>query len=148
MLIVLLIITAAAAGAPIAACVLVSLASTREDSAGTLSEPAAGPLDSWARRILEFHTDAPNCFPHSRGRRLSHPATREADTRDVADDALDTPDDKWSDDHKRSRSLRPGVAAKYGSPSHGATICETWHPGCSSPGAAHPNGTPNRPLRI
>ena len=67
MLIVLLIVTSMAASAPIAACVLVSAASVREDSACTLGEPATRRVQTWARRILDFHTDSPDCFPRRSG---------------------------------------------------------------------------------
>src|SRR5215467_14007766 len=62
---VLFIIAALTASAPIAAAVLVSIASRREDSEWTLDEPNVSPTLTIARRILDFHTDNHGC-PRSR----------------------------------------------------------------------------------
>jgi hypothetical protein len=42
---------------PIVAIVLVSVASKREDAAGTLGGPAEGGIQIAARRVLDFHSD-------------------------------------------------------------------------------------------
>jgi hypothetical protein len=45
------------AGVPLAAVVLVSVASWREESARSLTGRAPGPLTHAARRLLAFHSD-------------------------------------------------------------------------------------------
>jgi hypothetical protein len=52
----LFLIAAAVISTPIIAAVLVSLGSRREDSAWTLAEPAPGPVQANARRIVGFHS--------------------------------------------------------------------------------------------
>jgi hypothetical protein len=42
---------------PVAAAVLVSVASRREDREWTLAGPASGPAATAARRILAFHSE-------------------------------------------------------------------------------------------
>lgn len=54
---VLFIIVALAASAPIAATVLVSIGSRREDSEWSLGDPVVGPVQMIARRIVGFRTD-------------------------------------------------------------------------------------------
>lgn len=54
---VLFIIVALAASAPIAAAVLVSIGSRREDEEWSLGQPVVGPVQMIARRILGFRTD-------------------------------------------------------------------------------------------
>ena len=66
MLIALVIVTLVVS-APIVACLLVSVASTREDSAYSLGNHAPGPVQAAARRILDFHTDAPSSLWYTRG---------------------------------------------------------------------------------
>jgi hypothetical protein len=53
----LILIALAVASIPIAATIIVSIASRREDSRWTLSGPAPGPTSAIARRLLDFHTD-------------------------------------------------------------------------------------------
>lgn len=67
MLIALVIVTAVVVSAPIVACLLVSVASKREDSAWSLGEHAPGSVQVAARRILDFHTDAPSSLGRTRG---------------------------------------------------------------------------------
>jgi hypothetical protein len=71
-----LIAAAAMAGAPIGASVLVSIASRREDAAGTLRRKAPGVIAIAARRILDFHSeyDAPPARPGRSGRATRIPA--------------------------------------------------------------------------
>jgi hypothetical protein len=57
MLVALYAIVAVAAGAPIVAAALVTVASKREDSAASLAGPARGPAQAWARRILGFRSE-------------------------------------------------------------------------------------------
>ncbi|HTP16903.1 MAG TPA: hypothetical protein VMK13_13855 [Streptosporangiaceae bacterium] len=61
------------AGVPFAAVVLVSVASCREDSAGSLAGPAPGPFSRAARRLLGFQS-AGICQPSSRARPRRAPA--------------------------------------------------------------------------
>jgi len=51
-LIVLLVVAAVVAGAPLGAAVLVTIASHREDAAGTLAGRPAGPFAAASRRLL------------------------------------------------------------------------------------------------
>lgn len=53
----LLIVVALTASTPIAAAVLVSIASRREDRDCSLNYPSVGPVQTVARRILCFRTD-------------------------------------------------------------------------------------------
>jgi hypothetical protein len=53
-----IIAAAAALTLPLAAIVLVSLASIHEESAQTLSRQAPGPTSRAARRLLGFHTES------------------------------------------------------------------------------------------
>jgi hypothetical protein len=55
---VLFIIVALTASTPIAAAVIVSIASRREDSQRTLGDPRVGSVQMIARRIVGFHTDS------------------------------------------------------------------------------------------
>ena len=57
MVIVLLVIAAVMVSAPLGAALLVSLASTREDSAHSLGRQAPGPAQAAARRLLAFHAE-------------------------------------------------------------------------------------------
>jgi hypothetical protein len=57
LLVALYVIIAVAAGAPILAAALVTVASKREDSAASLAGPARGPAQAWARRILGFRCE-------------------------------------------------------------------------------------------
>jgi hypothetical protein len=59
MIIALFIIIAAVVSMPMAAIVVVSIASRREDAAWTLGKPAPGTVQSAARRLLDFHTEDP-----------------------------------------------------------------------------------------
>ncbi len=51
------IVAAIIVSLPIIATVVVSVASKREDAAGTLGGPAEGGIQSAARRVLDFHSD-------------------------------------------------------------------------------------------
>jgi hypothetical protein len=44
---------------PIVATVVVSVASRREDKSWSLRDPAQGAVQAAARRIVDFHSDAP-----------------------------------------------------------------------------------------
>src|SRR5262245_36290959 len=59
MIIALFIIMAAVVSLPIAAVVVVSKASRREDAAWSLGEPAQGVAQAAARRLLDFHSEDP-----------------------------------------------------------------------------------------
>src|SRR5215472_6159407 len=59
-MVIALIVVTVVTSAPIFACLLVSVASTREDSAHSLGNHAPGPVQAAARRLLDFHTDAPS----------------------------------------------------------------------------------------
>ena len=52
-----LVIAVVASAAPIAVILVASVASRREDSAGSLGSPPPGPVRAIARRILDFHSD-------------------------------------------------------------------------------------------
>jgi hypothetical protein len=60
MIALLLVIAAGVASAPIVAVVLVAVASKREDAEYSLGDPAAGPVQDAARRILAFHSEDDN----------------------------------------------------------------------------------------
>ena len=55
MIIMLTVIAALIAGAPLAAVVLVTVASRREDTALSIAGRAPGPLTRAARRVVAFH---------------------------------------------------------------------------------------------
>jgi hypothetical protein len=57
LLVVVYVIAAVVAGAPVLATVLVTVASRREDSAASLAGPARGPAQAWARHILGFRCE-------------------------------------------------------------------------------------------
>lgn len=57
MIILLVIVAAAAVGASLAAVVMVSLGSRREDSAQSLASGPSGGLEAAARRLVGFHGD-------------------------------------------------------------------------------------------
>lgn len=59
MIIALFVIAAAVMCVPIAAVVLVAMASHREESALSLDKPARGVTQLAARRLLDFHSDDP-----------------------------------------------------------------------------------------
>ena len=87
MLIVLLIVAAVGVSAPVVGCVLISVASRREDSECSLGNRAPGHVQAWARRILGFHSDAPNCFRRRRSGQTGHLTSRDADSCRVAAEA-------------------------------------------------------------
>src|SRR6266568_4052642 len=55
MIILLTVIAIVVAGVPLAAIVLVTIASRREESARSMADRAPGPLERTARRLLAFH---------------------------------------------------------------------------------------------
>lgn len=67
MFILILCIAAMAVGAPIVAALTVTVASRREDAKWSLGNPARGPLEAIARRIVAFTAD-PMDWPRSRAR--------------------------------------------------------------------------------
>ena len=58
MFILILCIAAMVVGAPIAAALIVTVASRREDANWSLGRPARGPLEAVARRIVAFDADS------------------------------------------------------------------------------------------
>lgn len=68
-MIIALFIIAAVVSMPIAATVVVSIASRREDAAWSLGQPPQGLVQAAARRVLDFSTECPelqlpkNCSP-------------------------------------------------------------------------------------
>jgi hypothetical protein len=68
-MIIALFIIAAVVSMPIAATVVVSIASRREDAAWSLGQPPQGMVQATARRVLDFSTECPalqlpkNCSP-------------------------------------------------------------------------------------
>jgi hypothetical protein len=73
---VLMIVVIALAAVPasaVAAAVLVSLASRREDRAWTLSQPPAGAARAAARRIVGFHSEDPRWISAAGTRRTRPP---------------------------------------------------------------------------
>src|SRR5215472_9273930 len=64
---VLFIIAALTASTPMAAAILVSIASRREDNEWTLGEPNVPPILMIARRILDYRTDY-HRYPQLRSR--------------------------------------------------------------------------------
>lgn len=71
-MILVLFIIAAVVSMPIVAVVIVSMACRREESAWSLGQPARGPIEAAARRILAFHTEAP-VWPQPKNYRQSVP---------------------------------------------------------------------------
>jgi hypothetical protein len=69
-MIVIVFILAVVVSMPIAAVVLVSIASRREDSAWSLAEAPRGAGQAAARRILDFHTEKTS-LPVSKERELA-----------------------------------------------------------------------------
>jgi hypothetical protein len=65
MIILLTVIAALIAGAPLAGVVLVTMASRREETALSIADRAPGPLTRAARRVVAFHA-----------RGISRPASR------------------------------------------------------------------------
>jgi hypothetical protein len=59
MMIIALFVIAVVVSMPIAAVVVVSMASRREESAWSLGGPARGQVQAAARRILDFRSDDP-----------------------------------------------------------------------------------------
>ena len=55
MIILLTVIAIVIAGVPLAAVVLVTIASRREESARSMADRASGPLERAARKLLAFH---------------------------------------------------------------------------------------------
>jgi hypothetical protein len=70
MIILLTVIAALIAGAPLAGVVLVTMASRREETALSIADRASGPLTRAARRVVAFHA-----------RGISRPASRAAARR-------------------------------------------------------------------
>jgi hypothetical protein len=88
---VLFIIAALTASAPIAAAVLVSIASRREDHEWTLGEPNVSPTLMIARRILDYHTDNHRC-PRPRSRATARTPSREPATQPNPGEAPTAPE--------------------------------------------------------
>lgn len=72
-MILVLFIIAAVVSVPIVAVAIVSIACRREESAWSLGQPARGPVEAAARRILDFHTEDP-AWPQPRHCRQTVPA--------------------------------------------------------------------------
>jgi hypothetical protein len=66
MIIALLVIAIAAAGTPIIATIIVSMASIREERLWSLDGKAPGPTAAIARRIVDFHAEGRYPVPRSR----------------------------------------------------------------------------------
>lgn len=87
MIIALFVIIAVVMSMPIAAVVVVSMASHREDAAWSLGEPAPGMVQAAARRLLDFHSEDPawplpkNC---DQARPSAAPALRSVEPGSVA----------------------------------------------------------------
>jgi hypothetical protein len=82
MIILLTLIAIVVAGVPLAAIVLVTVASRREEAARSIAGRAPGPLARAARRVLAFHTTGirpPACRvgPRGQDRRPADPAEGE-----------------------------------------------------------------------
>ena len=72
MIVLLTVIAIVIAGVPLAAVVLVTVASRREDNAGSISGRAPGGTERAARRLLAFHATGigrPACRASARGQR-------------------------------------------------------------------------------
>jgi hypothetical protein len=88
MIILLTVIAIVIAGVPLAAVILVTVASRREETARSIAGRAPGPLARAARRLLAFHAvgiSRPACRVAARG--LDRPAG------DLAEDDLVPADD-------------------------------------------------------
>jgi hypothetical protein len=72
MMIVLIVVLLALAGALCAVLVLVSLASRREDRAWTLAGPAPDRAAAITRRILGFHATGVGCLNHANSNGSAH----------------------------------------------------------------------------
>ncbi len=78
MIILLTVIAIVVAGVPLAAIVLVTIASRREESARSMADRAPGPLERAARRLLAFHASGIS-RPVSRARSRGRDRGRSAD---------------------------------------------------------------------
>lgn len=58
-MIIALLVIASVVSVPIAAIVIVSLASRREDAVWSLGQPPQGMVQAIARRVLDFSTECP-----------------------------------------------------------------------------------------
>ena len=80
MIILMTVIAIVIAGVPLAAIVLVTLASRREEAARSIAGRPPGPLAQAARRLLAFHAAGirqPACRVGARGPRPDNPAEDE-----------------------------------------------------------------------
>jgi len=71
MIILLTVIAIVVAGVPLAAVVLVTVASRREENAGSIADRATGRMERAARWLLAFHATGigrPACRARARGR--------------------------------------------------------------------------------
>jgi hypothetical protein len=66
-MVVVLFVVAAVTSTPIIVAILVSVSSRCEGSAWTLAEPAPGPVQAAARRILGFHSKGIGWLAHAGG---------------------------------------------------------------------------------
>jgi hypothetical protein len=77
MIILLALIAIVVAGVPLAAVLLVTVASRREENAGSIGRGAHGRIERAARRLLAFHAvgigiGRPACVARGRGPRRGH----------------------------------------------------------------------------
>jgi len=81
MAIILIVAAGIVLSVPIAAALLVALASRREDSAWSLNQPPPGPVTAAARRLVGFHAQAID-WPRPRNRApVHHPQPADAHAR-------------------------------------------------------------------
>ncbi len=87
MIAVVLVLAAVVVSAPMAAALLVSVASRREDAAWSLGKPPRSWLEAAARRVVAFDADSID-WPRSKAQHLADASAREV-IRDAADSAAE-----------------------------------------------------------
>jgi hypothetical protein len=76
-MIVFLVAAGLVVGSPLIAAVLVTIASHREDSAGSLTGRAPGPVEATARRLLSYRLGPDQRRPRKPARKLRDSAEHE-----------------------------------------------------------------------
>ena len=107
------ILAAAAAGLPIGAIALVSIASRREDAAWTLGGKAPGLIAAAARLILDFRSDYDGPPPRRGRNRAVATAPPSSAAQAIADIAIDITAHDNGLSQSRSRRRAPAAIADH-----------------------------------
>jgi hypothetical protein len=123
MIVLLIVIAIVVAGVPLAAVVLVTVASRREDNAGSIADRAPGGMERAARRLLAFHATGiarPTCRARGRGQwpGRGRPADddRYRSGRTYRSGPADRPDQTNRSGHNGGPGRRELVGAGLGGP--------------------------------